>query len=58
MGFLGVCVVFNYVHILYVSFPHVNGICSVLFFDVMSDGGEVSVYIILCSVQGTKSSCS
>jgi hypothetical protein len=29
--------------------------CSIFFFDVMSDGGKVFVYIVLCSVQGTTS---
>lgn len=56
-GFSGGLCCFNYVCILHVSFLRVSGVCSVSFFDVMSDGGEVSVYIVLCSVQGTKSSC-
>lgn len=31
----------NYVHILSGGFLHVNGVCSILFFDVMSDCGKV-----------------
>jgi hypothetical protein len=49
---------FNYVHILRSSFPHVSVVCFVFFFDVVSDGGKVFVYIVLCSVQGFTSSCN
>jgi hypothetical protein len=55
-GFLGVCIVFNYVHILHGSFPRVSGVCSVFLFDVMSDGGKVSCIYCVLSVQGTTSS--
>jgi hypothetical protein len=56
MGFLSVCVAFNYVHILRGSFLHVSGVCSVFFYDVMNDGGKVFVYMVLRSVRGTMSS--
>jgi hypothetical protein len=41
---------FNCVHILRGNFPHVSSVCSIFFFDVMSDGGNVFVHIVLCSV--------
>jgi hypothetical protein len=49
-GYSGSLGCFNYVHTLRGSFPHVSGVCSI-------DGGKVLVYIVLCSVQGTTSSC-
>jgi hypothetical protein len=40
---------FNYVHILRGNFPHVSGVCSIFFVDVVSDGGKVFVCIV-CTV--------
>jgi hypothetical protein len=48
---------FNYVHILRGDIPRVSGVCSIFLFYVVSDGDEVFVYIVLCSVQVTTSSC-
>jgi hypothetical protein len=56
-GYSGSLRCFNYVHILGGSFPHLSGVCSVFFYDVVSDGGKVFVYIVLYSVQDTTSTC-
>jgi hypothetical protein len=56
MGCLGICI-FNYVHILHGGFLRVSDVYFIFLFYVMSDSGKVFVYIVLCSVEGTMSSC-
>jgi hypothetical protein len=56
-GYSGSLPCFIYVHIFRGDFPRVIGVCYIFLFDVLSDGGKVFVYIVLCSVQGTTSSC-
>jgi hypothetical protein len=43
---------FNY----YGSFPRVSGVCSI-FLPPVGDRGKIIVYVALCSVHGTTSSC-
>jgi hypothetical protein len=37
----------NYMHILHGGFPHVSGVCSIFFFDIVSDSGKV-LCILYC----------
>jgi hypothetical protein len=54
----GGCVVCNYVHLFRGGFSNIRGVCSILFlFHVVSDGGKVIAYIVLCFVQRTTYSC-
>jgi hypothetical protein len=46
-GIRGVCIIFNYVHILRAGFPRVSGVCSIFFFYVVSDGGKHFAYIVI-----------
>jgi hypothetical protein len=50
-GYSGSLRCFNYVHILRASFPHVSDVCSIFFFDVMSDGGKVFAHIVLLAIR-------
>jgi hypothetical protein len=47
-GYLGGLYYFNYAHTPPGGLPHVCGVCSIFFFDVVSDGGKVFVYTVFC----------
>ena len=47
-GYSGSLRCFDYVHILRVTFTHESVVYSIFFFDVVSEGCAVSLYILLC----------
>jgi hypothetical protein len=54
-GFLGVCIVLNYVHIISGDFPHVSGVCSI--FLLADDQVKEDEMGMVCSTNGGDEEC-